>query len=90
MKLTQLQFLPSFITSTTVAAAPSSPSATTWQHTGQFIYYDRRAMLSIDDVPPLRRILEGAIICNVEHHAGDCGTPPPGIRGLCHRHQPQP
>ena len=31
-------------------------------------------MLSIDDVLPLRRILEGAFICNIEHHVGDCGA----------------
>ena len=74
MKLTQLQFLPSFITSTTAVAAPSSPSATTWQYMGQFVYCDRRAMLSIGDVPPIRRTPEGAVICNVEHHASDCGT----------------
>ena len=43
---------------------------------GQFIYYGRRTMLSIDDVLPLCGILEGAIICNVEHHIGDCGALP--------------
>ena len=35
-------------------------------------------MLSIGDALPLHGILEGTIICNVEHHAGDCGTPSPG------------
>jgi len=35
-------------------------------------------MLSIGDVLPLHGILKGALICNVEHHANDCGTPPPG------------
>ena len=48
---------------------------------GQFIYCGRHAMLSIDDVPPLRKILEFAIICNVGHHAGDCGASPPGHPG---------
>ena len=36
--------------------------------------YSCRAMLSIGDVLPLRGILEGAVICNVKHHAGDCGA----------------
>ena len=43
-------------------------------YTGQFIYCGRRATLSIGDVLPLRGILEGAIIYNVEHHVGDCGV----------------
>ena len=30
-------------------------------------------MLSIGDVLPLRGILKGAVICNVEHHVSDCG-----------------
>jgi len=34
-------------------------------------------MLSIGDVPPIRRTPEGAVICNVEHHADDCGTSSP-------------
>ena len=50
-------------------------------YTGQFVYYGRRTTLSMGDVPPFRRILEGAVIYNVEHHAGDCGTPPPGHSG---------
>ena len=37
-------------------------------------YYGRRTTLSIDNVLPLRRILEGAIIYNVEHHVGDRGV----------------
>ena len=37
-------------------------------------YYGRRATLSIGDVQPLCGILEGAIVCNVEHHIGDCGA----------------
>ena len=37
-------------------------------------YYGRRATLSIGNVLPLRRIPEGAIVCNVEHHAGNHGT----------------
>ena len=48
---------------------------------GQFVYYGRRTTLSIGDVPPLHRMLEGAVICNVEHHAGDYGAPPPGHLG---------
>jgi len=45
---------------------------------GQFIYCGRHVTLPIGDALPLCRTFEGAIICNVEHHAGDCGTPPPG------------
>ena len=41
---------------------------------GQFVYCGRRTTLSIVDAPPPRRILEGAVICNVEHHADDCGA----------------
>ena len=37
-------------------------------------YYGSHATLSIGDVLPLHGILEGAIICNVEHHVGDCGA----------------
>ena len=37
-------------------------------------YYGRRATLSIGNVLPLRGILEGAIVCNVEHRVGDCGV----------------
>ena len=37
-------------------------------------YYGRHATLSISNVLPLRRILEGAVVCNVEHHVGDRGT----------------
>ena len=33
--------------------------------------------LSIGNIPPFRRVLEGAAICNIEHHAGDCGAPSP-------------
>ena len=50
-------------------------------YTGQFVYYGRRATLSIDDVPPLRGALEGTVTCNVELHAGNCGAPPPGHPG---------
>ena len=31
-------------------------------------------MLSIGNVLPLRRILEGAVICNVKHHVSNRGT----------------
>ena len=37
-------------------------------------YYGCRAALSIGNVLPLRGILEGAIVCNIEHHVGDHGT----------------
>ena len=32
-------------------------------------YYGRRATLSIGNIIPLYEILEGTIVCNVEHHA---------------------
>ena len=31
-------------------------------------------MLSIGDVLPLRGILRVTVVCNVEHHVGDCGA----------------
>ena len=37
-------------------------------------YYGRRATLSIGDVLPLQRILEGVVVCNVEHHIGEHGA----------------
>ena len=37
-------------------------------------YYDHCATLSNGNVLPLCRILEGAIVCNVEHHIGDHGV----------------
>ncbi|XP_066365324.1 uncharacterized protein [Miscanthus floridulus] len=48
---------------------------------GQFVYCGRRTTLSIGDILPLHGILEGAVICNVEHHASDCGAPPLGRLG---------
>ena len=59
-------------------------------YTGQFIYYRRRTTLSIVDVLPLHGILEGAVICNIEHHAGDYGALRQGVQGLRHRNQLQP
>ena len=38
-------------------------------------------MVLIGDALPLRKTFEGATICNVEHHAGDCGAPLPGHPG---------
>ena len=49
--------------------------------TGQFIYYGHRVTLPIGDALPLRKTFEGATICDDEHHAGDCGAPPPGHPG---------
>ena len=43
-------------------------------------YYGRYAMLSIDDALPLRGILEGVVVYNVEHHVGDCGALPGASR----------
>ena len=37
-------------------------------------YYGRHTTFSIGDVLPLHEILEGAIVCNVKHHAGDGGA----------------
>jgi len=37
-------------------------------YTGQYVYYGRRATLSTSDILPRRRILEDAVVCNVEHH----------------------
>ena len=31
-------------------------------------------MISIDNVLPLHRIPEGAVVCNIEHHVGDHGV----------------
>ncbi|XP_066313097.1 uncharacterized protein [Miscanthus floridulus] len=47
-------------------------------YTGQFVYCGHHVTLSIGDVLPLRRILEGTVICNVENHTVDGGAPPPG------------
>ena len=55
--------------------APRIPETITFSN--QFYskyYYGRRTMLSIGNVLPLRGILEGAIVCNVEHHIGDRGV----------------
>ncbi|XP_066396307.1 large ribosomal subunit protein uL2z-like [Miscanthus floridulus] len=38
-------------------------------YTGQFVYCGRHVMLSIGDIPPLRRILEGAVIYNASARA---------------------
>ncbi|XP_066374793.1 large ribosomal subunit protein uL2x-like [Miscanthus floridulus] len=43
-------------------------------YTGQFIYYDCRATLSIGDVPPLCGVLEGTITYNDELHIGNCSA----------------
>jgi len=51
-------------------------------------YYGRRATLSIGNILLLRGILEGAIVCNVEHHIGWCLRQ--DIQGLCHGDQPHP
>jgi len=37
-------------------------------------FYGCRATLSIGDVLPLHGILEGTVICNIEHHVGECGA----------------
>ena len=48
---------------------------------GQFIYCGHRVTPPIGDALPLRKTSEGATICDDEHHAGDCGAPPPGHPG---------
>ena len=37
-------------------------------------YYGRRATLSIGNILPLHGILEGVVVCNVEHHIDDRGV----------------
>ena len=37
-------------------------------------YCGHRTTLSIGNILPLRRIPEGVVICNVEHHIGDHGV----------------
>jgi len=43
-------------------------------YSGQFVYYGKKASLSIGNVLPLANMPEGTIICNVESKAGDRGT----------------
>ncbi|CAI8615572.1 unnamed protein product [Vicia faba] len=43
-------------------------------YTEQFIYCGKKATLVVDNVIPLRSILEGVVICNIEGHVGDCGV----------------
>lgn len=43
-------------------------------YTGQFVYCGKKANLIMGNVVPLLPILEGAAVCNVEHHVGDCGV----------------
>ena len=48
---------------------------------GQFIYCGHCVSLPIGDALPPHKTFEGATVCNVEHHADDCGAPPPGRPG---------
>lgn len=43
-------------------------------YTGQFLYYGKKAALTIGNVMPLSEMPEGTIVCNVEAKAGDRGT----------------
>jgi len=43
-------------------------------HTGQFVYFGRRAQLVVGNVLPVSQMPEGTIACNVESAAGDRGT----------------
>lgn len=43
-------------------------------YSGQFVYYGKKATLSIGNVLPLGELPEGTIVCNVEAKAGDRGT----------------
>jgi large subunit ribosomal protein L8e len=43
-------------------------------YTGQFLYFGKKAQLSIGNVLPLKEMPEGTIICNVEGKTGDRGT----------------
>ncbi|XP_066354573.1 uncharacterized protein [Miscanthus floridulus] len=48
---------------------------------GQFVYCGHHTTLSISNIPPCRGTFEGTVICNVEHHTGECGAPPSGRSG---------
>ena len=61
-------------------APPQTYSITVSDQPYYEYYYGRRATLSIGDALPLRGILEGTIIFNVEHHIGDYGALPRASR----------
>jgi len=42
-------------------------------YTGQFVYFGKKASLTIGNVLPLSEIPEGSIVCNVEESSGDRG-----------------
>lgn len=43
-------------------------------HTGQFVFFGKKATLAVGNVLPVSQMPEGTIICNVEHKAGDRGA----------------
>lgn len=43
-------------------------------YTGQFVYFGKKAQLSIGNVLPIGMMPEGTICCNMEQAAGDRGT----------------
>ena len=55
-------------------APPQTYSITVSDQLYYKYYYGRRATLSIGDVLPLHGILEGDVVCHIEHHVGDCGA----------------
>ena len=42
-------------------------------YTGQFVYFGKKAKLSVGNVLPVGNMPEGTVCCNVEQHAGDRG-----------------
>ena len=54
--------------------SPTTKTVTFADHFYSKYYCGHRATLSIGNVLPLCGIPEGAIICNVEHHADDHGV----------------
>ena len=53
---------------------PTTKMVTFADHFYSKYYYGCRATLSIGNVLLLRGILEGVVVCNVEHHVGDRGV----------------
>eukprot|EP00999_Lentomonas_sp_LEN2_P000443 NODE_1444_length_858_cov_118.963064_g1397_i0.p1 GENE.NODE_1444_length_858_cov_118.963064_g1397_i0~~NODE_1444_length_858_cov_118.963064_g1397_i0.p1 ORF type:complete len:279 (+),score=67.82 NODE_1444_length_858_cov_118.963064_g1397_i0:70-837(+) len=42
-------------------------------HTGQFVYFGKKANLSIGNVLPIGNLPEGTVVCNIEEKVGDRG-----------------
>mgnify|MGYP003958140719 FL=1 len=52
-------------------------------HTGQFVYFGKKAQLTVGNVMPLNMMPEGTIVCNVEHKVGDRGCFAKASGGYC-------